>query len=65
MGREGVTKKNQKRLLFLCGYAVFNVFVMVTCIRIFARIGGVFGLVNFGMGEALSNFLALLLPGPF
>jgi hypothetical protein len=60
-----MTPKNKKRLLMLGGYAVFNIFVMVTCIRIFTKIGGVFGLLNFGMGELLNNLLASLLPSPF
>ncbi len=52
-------------MFLLCGYAVFNLFVLVTCARIFARIGSAFGRLNLGLGEVVSNFLALLLPSPF
>lgn len=60
-----MTKKNKKRLLLLGIYAAFNFFVMTVCVRIFAKIGAVFGLLNFGVGDVLSNFLTSLLPGPF
>lgn len=58
-------KLSRKKVFLLGGYLVFYVFVMVTCIRTVGRIGSVFGRVDLGMGEVLSNFLASLLPGPF
>lgn len=60
-----MTKKNQKRLLFLCGYATFSFLVMALGMRILARIAEAFGLLTFGAGEVLSNILASLLPSPF
>ncbi len=60
-----MTKKTRKRVLFLCGYAVFNFFLVAVCLRILARMGAVFGLLHFSMGDVLNNLLASLLPGPF
>lgn len=58
-------KLNRKRVLFLGGYLAFNLVMMVTCMRVFGRIGSAVGKIHFNLGEVLSHLWASLLPSPF
>lgn len=58
-------KLNRKKVFLLCGYVVFNFFVLITYTRVLGRLGAAFGRLDFDVGEVLSHILASLLPSPF